>query len=57
MAMATPPAQAMCSECNQSARVATANPIWSHGGDEPSTWIVEVDCARCGLQHGWLPRR
>ncbi|MGP3322689.1 MULTISPECIES: DUF7160 family protein [Mycobacteriaceae] len=55
--MATPPAQAMCSECNQSARVATANPIWSHGGDEPSTWIVEVDCARCGLQHGWLPRR
>lgn len=55
LCMATYPAEAMCTECNRPARVTVAKPVWSHGLDERSKWIVDVDCDNCGVQSGWLP--
>ena len=50
--VAVPPTQAMCNICNSAAPVVKAGPVWSRGKEEPTPWIVDVDCATCGVQCG-----
>ena len=50
--VAVPPTQAMCKICNSAGPVVKAGPVWSRGKGEPTPWIVDVDCATCGVQCG-----
>ena len=50
--VAGPPTQAMCKICNSAGPVVKAGPVWSRGKGEPTPWIVDVDCATCGVQCG-----
>ncbi len=48
------PIEAMCGKCGHSAPVVSSQPTWSAGSDRVTRWFLDVDCADCGRQYGWL---
>lgn len=48
------PNEANCGQCGRTSPVVSSQPTWSAGSDRVSRWFLDVECADCGRQYGWL---